>query len=704
MTTAKTKKASAQNRPDHRRPFFQSKLTVGPTDDVYEREADAVAEQVMRMPADKGQPFFAARPFSIKPIVQSKCAACEEEERKAQRKPASTVVQKQDEEETPAPATDLTLPTTPVSPEPSSTFSLTPPSFLRPSTEPDFLAMRQPFFNQGIFHLWRPDSALQVWNYNFNFFQRFGFPPDTAATVSNLTAPFFIDSQLKADNPTWWEITDQELNTTTFNLSLPLLDFNADFSPVAPSWFRTLFQSGGGSGVQRKCAACEKDEPVQRKEDGSTEAPSVVSDAISSGGKPLDDGTRSFMEDRFGYDFSQVKIHNDSLAASSAQSIHALAYTSGNEIVFNQGQYSPGTATGKKLLAHELTHVVQQNNSVKPKKIQRATLTQFRADLEAISADHATVISALFSHPSFIPMVNYLNGCPAGTIDFDVTRITQRIRGRNVDLFGGFSPGSPSSMVVNPHRREHATNPLEVVDTIVHEFIHAILGLNSTCTSAANPFPLPASVLDAPRDSELSPLRAAGGGSLDRTAVASASGSGTTTASGGNLLEFFDENYGPSASRPETHYVDMNRAGLTLVTSIISSIRAAHPTIGQETVSFDNVELMQAAALLPSRSWLNATQRSFSMRLHKNRVARKRKIDPSTFTDREYDISAIQVVEFADSFTFDPNTSGGWGAVGGVWECHKRSRFTGRMLHTYVTGTPATRPGGAVPYQIIQHT
>ena len=690
MTTEKTKKTAVKKESNNQLPFFQAKLTVGPADDVYEKEADAVAEQVMRMPISKGDSFFLPKPLSIKPLIQTKCAACEEEEM-AQRKPSVMTVQREDEEETtsPEPAADV-----------GSAVDFTPT--LPSPTVPDFLGMRQPFINRGIFHLWEPNSALQVWNYNFNFFQRMGFAADTATTFSNFTAPFFIDSQLKAGNPTWWEITDRELNTTTFSASLPVLEFNADFSPVAPSWFRTIFQSGGG--VQRKCAAGEEEEHAQRKENENTEAPDIVDHAIHSGGAPMDGDTQSFMENRFGYDFGQVKIHNDSLASASAKSINALAYTSGNDIVFNQGQYSPGTSTGKKLLAHELTHVVQQNNSIQPKKIQRASLAQFRADLEAISPDHATVITELFAHPSFIPMVNYLNGCPAGTIDFDVTRITQRIRGRDVDLFGGFSPGfggTPSSMVVNPHRREHATNPLEVVDTIVHEFIHAILDLNSTCTSAANPFPLSATVLDAPRDPELAGVPTAGG---DRTAVASASAAGRTTTSGQNLLEYFDSNYGPSASRPETHYVDMNRAGLSLVTSIISSIRTANPTIGQETVSFDNVELMQAADLLPTRSWWNATQRSVSMRLHKNRVARKRKIDSSTFTDREYDISAIQAVEFADSFTFDANSGGGWGPVGGVWECHKRSRFTGRMLHTYVTGTPANRPGGAVPYQIIQHT
>jgi hypothetical protein len=128
--------------------------------------------------------------------------------------------------------------------------------------------------------------------------------------------------------------------------------------------------------IQRKCAACEEEEHAQRKEDRASqrsEAPCIVSDAINAGGAPLEEGTKSFMENRFGYDFGNVKIHTDTIAAKSAQSINALAYTNGNSIVFNQGQYSPETESGKRLLAHELTHVVQQNG-VQRTMIQRQVI------------------------------------------------------------------------------------------------------------------------------------------------------------------------------------------------------------------------------------------------------------------------------------------------------------------------------------------
>lgn len=90
------------------------------------------------------------------------------------------------------------------------------------------------------------------------------------------------------------------------------------------------------------------------------EVSSTVRDTLTSSGQPLDTSTRAFMEPRFGHDFSRVRIHTDEWAATSAHVVSALAYTVGNDVVFAQGQYNPGTLAGKRLLAHELTHVVQQ--------------------------------------------------------------------------------------------------------------------------------------------------------------------------------------------------------------------------------------------------------------------------------------------------------------------------------------------------------
>jgi hypothetical protein len=95
----------------------------------------------------------------------------------------------------------------------------------------------------------------------------------------------------------------------------------------------------------------------------SLEAPSVVSDVVRSPGEPLDIATREFMEPRFGHDLGHVRVHRDEDAAASARSVNARAYTVGTHIAFGAGEYAPSGEAGKRLLAHELTHVLQQTGS-----------------------------------------------------------------------------------------------------------------------------------------------------------------------------------------------------------------------------------------------------------------------------------------------------------------------------------------------------
>jgi len=89
-------------------------------------------------------------------------------------------------------------------------------------------------------------------------------------------------------------------------------------------------------------------------------APPIVDDVLTQSGQPLDPATRSFMEARLGYDFSRVRVHSGARANASARSVHAHAYTVGDNIVFDAGRFAPQTREGRRLLAHELTHVVQQ--------------------------------------------------------------------------------------------------------------------------------------------------------------------------------------------------------------------------------------------------------------------------------------------------------------------------------------------------------
>jgi hypothetical protein len=91
--------------------------------------------------------------------------------------------------------------------------------------------------------------------------------------------------------------------------------------------------------------------------------PSLVKDVVGSGGgSPLDRDTRSFMESRLGADFSDVRVHTDGKATESARSVQAHAYTVGNDVVFQSDKYAPESDSGQRMLAHELTHVVQQRS------------------------------------------------------------------------------------------------------------------------------------------------------------------------------------------------------------------------------------------------------------------------------------------------------------------------------------------------------
>ena len=100
-----------------------------------------------------------------------------------------------------------------------------------------------------------------------------------------------------------------------------------------------------------------------------TPAPPIVQEVLNATGEPLDQATRAIMEPSFGYDFSQVRVHTDAKAAESSRAVNAQAYTVGEHVVFAANRYQHGTTAGRSLLAHELAHVVQQNNG--PVALQR---------------------------------------------------------------------------------------------------------------------------------------------------------------------------------------------------------------------------------------------------------------------------------------------------------------------------------------------
>ncbi len=231
------------------RPAIQAKLTIGQPNDKYEQEADAVAEKVVQrfaMPdvltkKEAGGQTKSSLASTISPLVQKKCASCEQEE-KLQKKGEEDLVQE---------------------------------------SRPDL--SRKPIFESN------------------------AEPPD-------------------------------EINN-----------------------------------IQRKCSECEKEEKVQKKQNSldSPIASSHIESSLSSskgGGTSMPAATKEQMENSFGVDFSHVRLHRDSSAVQMNNVLGAQAFTQGSDIYFNSGKYNTDTSEGKHLLAHELTHVVQQSNFIQREK------------------------------------------------------------------------------------------------------------------------------------------------------------------------------------------------------------------------------------------------------------------------------------------------------------------------------------------------
>lgn len=127
-----------------------------------------------------------------------------------------------------------------------------------------------------------------------------------------------------------------------------------------------------GNQVQRKCAACEQEEKLQKKaEPGAPTSSAGIESSLAASkgsGTPLPAATREQMEGSFGVDFSNVRIHTGSAAVLMNKDLNAHAFTNGNDIYFNSGKYDTKSKGGQHLLAHELTHTVQQGAAIQRKK------------------------------------------------------------------------------------------------------------------------------------------------------------------------------------------------------------------------------------------------------------------------------------------------------------------------------------------------
>jgi len=268
-------------------PAIQPKLTVGPVNDVYEQEADRVAQQVVgQINAPTSQNQTAQR--QEKP----------EEEEKVQTKPLITTLQRQED---------------PEKKEELQTKSLGDSLQRQENPEEEKEQIQT-----------KPLAAL---------IQREEMPEDKEELQ---TKPLANVAQRE-------EMPDEEDKVQT--------------KPLADS-------------VQREDMpdneALQTKPQIQRQSNGSMAATPAFEGAIHQArgsGQALADDTRQPMERAFGADFSRVKVHTDAQADQLNRSIQARAFTTGQDIFFRQGEHSPGTRAGQELLAHELTHVVQQNGN-----------------------------------------------------------------------------------------------------------------------------------------------------------------------------------------------------------------------------------------------------------------------------------------------------------------------------------------------------
>lgn len=179
--------------------------------------------------------------------------------------------------------------------------------------------------------------------------------------------------------------------------------------------------------------------------------------AMQGGGQPLHPVTRAFMEPRFGHDFSQVRVHADTNAVKTSQLINARAFTSGHNIAFGAGQYQPETAQGKRLLAHELTHVVQQG-------VAGIQMPQVQRQVYGESATGVSDPNAIISVSDFIGYVRDVESAYPGDTPTD---IVSRIR---VAYYSGLAfeqliPGAHTHDIVQTYS---STGPV-VVPRILSE-------------------------------------------------------------------------------------------------------------------------------------------------------------------------------------------------------------------------------------------
>lgn len=190
---------------------------------------------------------------------------------------------------------------------------------------------------------------------------------------------------------------------------------------------------GGGNAILNRYI--QRDAIQRSSEDGiggnavSEDTQSRI-EGMQQGGQPLPASEREFFEPRMGVDLSNVRVHTDSTAAETSKELNARAYTVGPHVAFNSGEYQPGTTEGRKLMGHELTHVVQQGGAA-ARKVQREVSMEdavAEAQKEVTEEDVTKEEAQVEAEPVSIPTGNKLEGvapadvgaAPSGSVAEDV--------------------------------------------------------------------------------------------------------------------------------------------------------------------------------------------------------------------------------------------------------------------------------------------
>jgi len=233
----------------------------------------------------------------------------------------------------------------------------------------------------------------------------------------------------------------------------------------------------------------------------------------------------------------------------------AVAFTIGSTVHADLDRWRPETPVGDFVLAHEIRHAADQRDE--NQRLGLLSEAEFRRQLGA-RPEQAVVIDALFANPSFLLLWDYLRSCAAspgqdlGPLEL---LVTPGLRIGGVERFGGYNPFT-RTLEINPTKAEHVRNPQELVDTIVHEVIHAVFDLEGACVAAGSPpAPLAGAATVAPRTGALPPL-----------------GQGLA---------------GPGASDPCREEIDINAQAQRIVTDIIRETSGT-TRIGFPTLTFLN--------------------------------------------------------------------------------------------------------------------